>query len=222
MLVAPVAVLPLGFAVGVIGWAGIAMELPASVVAVVAVVALVLGNRCFHLDGLADSADGLSASYERERALEIMHRGDTGPAGVAATVLVLALQITALATVIVRPHGWILAGIAVCCSRGVLALACHRRVPAARRSGLASSVAATVPTVPSVVVGLMVAALMAAGLCATGQPWWQGVAAVVAASSCVVVFVRRCVRRLGGVTGDVLGACIELALAVLLAVSAAG
>lgn len=222
MLIAPVAVLPLGLTVGAICWLGMAIGLPPPVVATVAVGALVLGNRCFHVDGLADSADGLAASYERDRALEIMHRGDTGPAGVAATVLVLALQVTALATVVVRPYGWLLAAVAVCCSRGILSLACHRRVPAARRSGLASTVAATVPTLPALLVGFTATASVAAGICATGQPWWQGVCAVAAAGSCVAVFVRRCVQRLGGITGDVLGACIELALAVILVASAAG
>ena len=53
---------------------------------------LALGTRALHLDGLADTVDGLGSGWDRERSLEIMRRGDVGPMGVVALVIVLGLQ----------------------------------------------------------------------------------------------------------------------------------
>ena len=64
----------------------------------VALGALALGSRALHLDGLSDVADGLTASYDRERSLAVMKGGTAGPAGVAALVIVLGTQAAALAT----------------------------------------------------------------------------------------------------------------------------
>ena len=60
--------------------------LPPFVAAALAVAAPVLLARAMHLDGLADTADGLSAGYDRERSLEVMRRSDVGPSGVAAVM----------------------------------------------------------------------------------------------------------------------------------------
>uniref|UniRef100_UPI0028A5E163 adenosylcobinamide-GDP ribazoletransferase n=1 Tax=Nocardioides stalactiti TaxID=2755356 RepID=UPI0028A5E163 len=65
MVLAPIAALPLGLAVAAIVWGGGEADLPPLAVAVVALAVLALGSRALHLDGLADVADGLTASYER-------------------------------------------------------------------------------------------------------------------------------------------------------------
>ena len=72
--------------------------LPYAVAAVLALVAAALLSRALHLDGLADLADGLTSGHDRERSLEVMRRGDTGPAGAAALVLVLGLDAACLAS----------------------------------------------------------------------------------------------------------------------------
>lgn len=216
MLLAPLAVLPLGLLVAGIGWAGRAVGLPPLVSAVLAVGAAALGCRGLHLDGLADTADGLAASYRRDRALAVMRSGDTGPAGLATTVLVLLAQVAALAAVLGRPWGPLLAGVCWCVSRAALALACRSGVPAARTEGLGAAVAGTVPAVA--VIGLWLgglAALSGAGAIA-GHPWWQGLLVGALAGLAVLVVLRRCVSRVGGITGDVLGAVVEICLAVLL------
>src|SRR5699024_4511702 len=102
---------------------------------------LTTGNRAMHMDGLADTVDGLTASYGRERALEVMRASDVGPAGVVALVLVLLTQATALAAVAVRPYGWLLVGLSVCGSRAALSISCRRGVPSARPDGLGNAVA---------------------------------------------------------------------------------
>jgi len=61
----------------------------------IAVLALLTGG--LHLDGLADTADGLGSRRPRDEALAIMRRSDIGPFGVAALLFTCVLQITALA-----------------------------------------------------------------------------------------------------------------------------
>ncbi|WP_243058150.1 adenosylcobinamide-GDP ribazoletransferase [Nocardioides sp. SR21] len=206
MLVAPVAALPLGALVAFVCWAGSELSLPAVAVAFVAVGALAAGSRALHLDGLSDVADGLTASYDRERSLAVMKGGTAGPAGVVAVVVVLGIQATALAAF----DDWLLAGALVCVSRAALWITCARGVPAARSDGLGSAFTSSVPRT-FVVVGWLVLA----GLSALVD-WWRGPLAVALAALVVVLLVTRAVRRFGGVTGDVFGAAIELALAVLL------
>ena len=91
MLLAPLAVLPLAGIVALVVWTGSRADVSPLATAVVAVTTLALGSRAFHLDGLADTADGLTASYDRERSLAVMRTGAAGPAGVVAVVLVSVL-----------------------------------------------------------------------------------------------------------------------------------
>jgi adenosylcobinamide-GDP ribazoletransferase len=63
---------------------------------------------------------------------------------------------------------------------------------------------------------VLAAGLAAAGCAAAGVPWWRGLLGVGLAALVTAALVRRAVRRAGGVTGDVMGACIETSLACLL------
>jgi len=222
MIVAPLAVVPLAVAAGLVGYVALLVRLPPLVGAVLVVAVLAWGSRAMHLDGLADSADGLGASWDRVRALEIMRRGDSGPMGVATLVIVLGLQIACTAAILSRPWAAVVIGVMVCCSRAALVIACASGVPAAREDGLGATVSGVVPRV--VVLGEWV--LGAAALCAVcllaGQPWWQGAIAALAGVMVCCAWIAHCVRRFGGITGDVLGASIELTLAAILVVMAAG
>jgi adenosylcobinamide-GDP ribazoletransferase len=195
LLLAPLAVVPLGFVVGVVLWLGGQAGLPPLAVALVAVGALALGTRALHWDGLSDTADGLTASYDAERSLAVMKSGTSGPAGVVATVVVLGVQGAALAAYVGPVGQAVLAGVLVCLSRCALWIVCCSVVPAARPDGLGVAFTRTVP------VALAALAVMLLSV----------VAGVV-----VMLLVRRAVARFGGVTGDVFGAAIEIALAVLL------
>jgi len=216
MLLAPLAVLPLGILVAGVCWLGGVWGLAPLATAAAAIAALALGSRAFHLDGLADTADGLTASYDRERSLAVMRTGDTGPAGAAAIALVLAVQIGALGSLVHAPYGPVLAGILVCVSRGAVLLTCQRRVPGARSDGLGSTYVGTISPVVGVLGWLVLTAVTTYGVWLVGEPWWRGPIATAAATIVVALLVRRAIRRLGGVTGDVYGAAIELALATLL------
>lgn len=219
MVLAPLAALPLGVAAALVVLVARWIDLPPLATAYVVVVALALGTRAFHWDGLADTADGLTASYSRERSLEVMRTGPVGPAGVVAVVLVAGLQAAGLTAVLRHEDAWWAVGLLVCASRACLPVACLRGVPAARTDGLGAPHIGAVPVVgaaASIVVATVAVTLAGHGL---GSVWptlvGMGVVLVV-----LVALLLRCVRRLGGITGDVLGAAVEVSFAVLVLAAA--
>ena len=210
MVLAPLAVLPLAAVVALLVWGGDLVGVSPLGVAVVAVGALALGTRALHLDGLADTADGLTASYDRERSLAVMRTGTAGPAGVVSIVVVLGAQVAGLTALVGDDRGWLTAGVLVCASRAVLAVLCTRGVPGARRDGLGATFVGSVPRTAAAA-----AALASGGACwlVAGLP---GLLGALAAAVVVAALLVRVVRRLGGVTGDVFGAAVEISLATLL------
>lgn len=222
MSLAPLAALPLGVAVAATCWVAQLSVLPPLVGATLALLVLALGSRAMHLDGLADTVDGVGAGWSRERALEVMRRGDVGPMGVAALVLVLLAQAAAAAVVLGRPWGWLVVGVAVLVSRAACALTCTTGIHAARSDGLGAVVAEAVPRPVTVVVLLVTAGLLSLAVGVQGVQPLVGIVAVLAMTAVVAVLVRTATRVFGGVSGDVMGAAIELSLATLLVVLSSG
>ncbi len=215
------ALAPLTTAPALLGWALLAVAASRGWVspllaAAMAVTVTALVSRAMHLDGLADTADGLCASYDPERGLEVMRRGDTGPAGAAAIVLTLLIQVAALAPMLATMGGAVLAGTALVASRLAPAVLCRRGIAAARPDGLGATVAGSVSPLGLGLSTSLVTLVGAAACQLTGMPWYAAVLVTGAAILCSWIVSGRAVRRFGGITGDVLGAAIELSLAAAL------
>ena len=177
----------------------------------IGVLALLTGG--LHLDGLADTADGLGSRRPRDEALAIMRRSDVGPFGVAALLFTVLVQITALATV--NP-GWPAAGavvLAAVTSRVAVVLATGPGSPAARPGGLGALVAAATTARARVAAGVAVLVLAAGTAAVASGPAaaLRAATAVVAGLLAAELLRRIAVRRLGGMTGDVFGALFEVA-----------
>jgi adenosylcobinamide-GDP ribazoletransferase len=181
--------------------------------AVLAVAVLAAGSRGLHLDGLADLADGLGSRRPADQAVEIMRRSDIGPFGVVTLVFALLIQVAALAQAQALGRGVAAVVAAAAAGRLSLTWACRRGVPAARGTGLGAMVAGTVnPLIPAALtVAMLVGAYAYLPLIAVA------VAAGLAASVVVTIWA---VRRLGGITGDVLGGLVEITVTVCLVVTA--
>ena len=174
---------------------------------VVGLVALL--TRGLHLDGLADTADGLGSGKPSPEALEVMRRGDVGPFGVVTLVLVLVVQVAALAQLVASNVGGVGVVAALVVSRLALPLACSEGVPAARGDGLGAVVAGTVTRGMALAAVLLACAALLLPALLLGSPL-----AVVALAPLGLLaglgLGRRALPRLGGVTGDVLGALVEV------------
>lgn len=224
MLCAPLAGLAVGLLAAVpgvlllLGGAGPLMAAVASAALPAAV------TRGLHLDGLADTADGLGSAKPAEDALRIMKQSDVGPFGVITLVLVLLAQVAALAGLYGR--GWADGALgtvaAAVTARLALTLASRAGIPPARPEGLGAAVAGTVPPLRALAVCCAVAVCCAGAGAVLGG---HGAAlhhalAVAAGLAAAQLMLRHCVRRFGGVTGDVFGALEETAAtAALVALS---
>ncbi len=222
MSLAPLAVAPLALGALTLAWAAGLVALPPLLTGALVVGALGLGSRGMHLDGLADTVDGLAAGWDRERALAVMRKGDVGPLGAAALIVVLLGEAAAISALATRPWGWAIIGWAVLASRVACTALTVRGLPAARPDGLGAAVADVVPPGVLVVVTTVVAGLGATVGWLSGWPWWQPLAAVLVASAGLAWLARTARRVLGGTTGDVFGAGVEVAFVLLLGCLAAG
>ncbi len=195
--------------------------LGALLVAAVTLAALALLTRGLHLDGLADTADGLGRLGSAQESLAVMRRADIGPFGIATLVLVLVVDCAALAHDIEAGRGAVSVLAAVTCGRLAMMQSGVRGIPAAREDGLGAWVAGSVRR--STAWGLTAIAVAAATAPALiGLPGLavRLAAAVVAGCAAAAALRRRAVRRIGGITGDVLGAVCEVATCVALVVTA--
>lgn len=225
ILLAPVVGVVLA-ALGALVLIGVRALVPTSLGALLAaaltIAALAYLTRALHLDGLADTADALGSGRRGDAALEIARRGDVGPFGVVTLVLVLLVQVTALAVASDAGWGALSLVIAVVTGRLAAVVACARGIPAARPEGLGALVAGTVPRVAA-----LIWVVLALGLAAAVGAWLTGVAwtpalAVIAGLALAMGLVTRSAGRLGGINGDVLGAAIESATTTALVILALG
>jgi cobalamin 5'-phosphate synthase/cobalamin synthase len=202
----PLAGIAIGAAVGGVWWATDEVWPPAVAAALVVVADLAITG-ALHYDGLIDSADGLLPHLDRQRRLAVMAEPSVGAFGVTVVAGVLLLRYAALVSM--RPSVLLIAGL-WCQSRAAMALAATS-LPIARPGSLISGFAplgATRATArPALAgMGLVLSLVLAAVGTLAGPGAAAGVAAVLAGSAGIGALLWLAHRRLGGVTGDVLGA----------------
>jgi adenosylcobinamide-GDP ribazoletransferase len=181
-----------------------AQVLPAPLPAILATVVTVLMTGAIHEDGLADTCDGLGGGATRERALEIMKDPRIGAFGAIALLLSLLLKISALSLMTLWT-AMIALFAAHAFSRfcAVLFSFAGRYVGSAERSRAA-------PVVTQVKRSdVLVAAVF--GLPALVLCGRDAIVAVIVALVLLALLFRWCVRRIGGYTGDTLGAAQQIA-----------
>lgn len=201
----------LGAVLGAV-WLGVVEIWPLGLAAGMVVTADIVLTGALHVDGLADSADGLLPHADRDRRLAIMAKPDIGAFGTAAVVVVLVLRVLALAAI---DANLALLVVLWATSRACAAVAVVV-APYARDTGLASDFQGR--RLPTIVVSTVTVAAAAVG--AGFGVGAVGVAAVATAVLVTVLTVAGAIRRIGGFTGDVLGASILLAETAGLVVAA--
>lgn len=199
--------------------------------AALVVVVSAAGSRFMHLDGLADTFDALWGSRDRERRLEIMADSSIGAFGTAAVSLDLIIKVAALASAcasvlglaifVGTPTRRLVAGYALLAAppvygRAAAVVMALRHSPA-KADGLGATVLAGASR-PALVVSLAVVVLLPFIF----LPWWAALLGGVGFLAWTLTLAWGLSRMVGGVTGDLFGATIELtetAAAVMVAVA---
>ena len=177
--------------------------------ALAATILLVLLGGGLHQDGLADMADGFGGAFEREKVLIIMKDSTIGTYGGLALLLALATRISAM--VLLIQHEVVLMGLLAAAAVSRCSIVLAWRLPYARDIGTGQSI--TQLTGPKEVAGALVFAILIALACLG----LQGVTVLIMAALTFVFMGWLCVRKIGGVTGDTLGATTEITEVLLLA-----
>ncbi|MHB1598482.1 MAG: adenosylcobinamide-GDP ribazoletransferase [Acidimicrobiales bacterium] len=212
----------LGLALGGLWW-GAAQLWPRPVAAAVVVAADLALTGLLHLDGLVDAADGLLPHLSTERRLAVMREPDAGAFGVGVAVVVLLVRWSTLAAL--RPAPLLLAAL-WCLSRAAMAVTAARLRYARADGGIVSSFrpAASDPGTTRRAASawcLFVAMLCGSVALAAGWSLPAGPVAVLAGTIAFGAVVWLALRRIGGFTGDVLGAAGLFAESVGLLAAAA-
>ncbi|MHB8457568.1 MAG: adenosylcobinamide-GDP ribazoletransferase, partial [Acidimicrobiales bacterium] len=216
----PVVGAGIGALLGLLWWA-LGRLLPLGLAAVIVVGADLAMTGMLHFDGLLDAADGLLPHLAKSRRLEVMSEPQVGAFAVGSAIVVLGARVMALATV--GPMAWwksvILLAALWAVSRALMVLVL-RQQPYAKPGGIAQSLVGnsrgTRPSVLVPVVGILAGAAALVG--------WRAIGGVAVFAGCVVgsfgvVWLAR--RRIGGFTGDVLGAAGMIGETIGLVVAAA-
>ncbi len=210
----PLAGVIIGALAGMVAALALALGLTPWVAAALTLAASAMLTGAMHEDGLADTADGLWGGWDKARRLEIMKDSHIGSYGVLALILVTLARWSALSAILATgsPWGAIIAVAAL--SRAAMAVL-MAWLPNARASGLSALVGRPTAKVAWAAVGL-------AGLICLVLTGWHafGMAAFAGFVCLGLGLIAR--AKIGGQTGDILGASQQLAEAAALCALAAG
>lgn len=186
------------------------LHAPPLLAACLALALQTLVTGALHEDGLSDTADGFGGGRERERALSIMRDSRIGTYGAAALILSFALRAAALAALMTHlaPLG-LLGTVCAVAALSRAAMVWHwSRLPPARSGGVAAS--AGEPEGPAVTFALVSAGVLATLLAVFHLPLSASLLALAAIALAVIWFGRAASRKIGGHTGDTIGAAQQL------------
>ncbi len=199
-----------GALIGVVGYLGAHLALlvfPQQVVAVVALIYLAFISGFLHLDGLSDSADGLLSSRPREDCLSIMKDSRAGAMGVVVVVCVMLAKYSALSS---------MGGEQLCLAIFFMPLAGRcailfsmARLPYAKPEGGLGLLFYSDSSKMAAAVAFLALLILLAALAPS-----KLFIALLAIMAINFIFGRWCLQRLGGATGDTLGAVCELTEAI--------
>jgi adenosylcobinamide-GDP ribazoletransferase len=195
-----------GLIVGAIGGVvllGAATLWPAAVAVLISMIATLLATGAFHEDGLADAVDGLGGGFDRNRALEIMKDSRIGAFGAIALGMALLLKFVTLNSVPPLQAALLLLAGHTVSRLGVVFI--MSKMPYVRETDDSRSK----PLVQHVSVeSVAIAALT--GIAALLPLRWAGVPGFLAVGLVCLAWGLYLRRRLGGYTGDCLGAAQQL------------
>lgn len=200
-----------------LGWGLITLGTSSFASATVTVASLAWLSRGLHWDGLADTADGLHVSWDRQRALKVMRASDIGPMGVLAILFAALLQVLCLADLWGQHFGLVVAVVAL--GRCLLGLACGVS-RAAQPDGLGAGFFQACSLLRGSLVALVTGGLFAAVAALTGAGLFGAAVTFAVALAAVVIVCQMTQRAIDGSTGDTLGAAVEVATAAALLAAA--
>lgn len=208
----PVVGFGIGLLGGLTGLAALLIGLPVLAAAVLALGSMMLLTGAMHEDGLADLFDGFWGGFTPAKRLEIMRDSQIGTYGVLALVMVSLLRLSAVMILLQQGH-WTALPVAAALSRGMMP-ALMALLPSARNDGLAKSVGCPSPLTAAIAAGI--GAFLV--LFFSGLSGLVGITAAVAITAIVGLLAN---AKIGGQTGDVLGATQQLSEAAVLLTGAA-
>jgi adenosylcobinamide-GDP ribazoletransferase len=194
---------------------GVLIELPAPIIAVLAIAATALATGAFHEDGLADTADSIGGGMSAKRRLEIMRDSRIGSYGSMALILVVMLKIFAISALLNRygVSNTMLSIISAAMLSRVVGLLPHMILPSARQDGRSAEVAKPQPA-PALLAILISLIFCFIALADFGYLKITLAVLTIAALAFLICIWTK--RKINGQTGDILGAIQQISEVTLL------
>lgn len=199
----PLAGMAVGLMAGLVAATALWIGLPPTVAALLLITIQIAATGAMHEDGLADSLDGLWGGWDPARRLAIMKDSRIGAYGVIALVLTLILRWQLWALLIAAGHLW---GpvIAVAALSRVPMVALMWALPHARAGGLSHAVGRPATATLALAAGVAL-------IIAVGTLGWVSLSLAIALTAATLIWGTIARAKIGGQTGDILGAAQQFA-----------